>query len=431
MRVTHQLVSVLSSVFVSFFLAGCATIINGRYQDVTITTNPPGASCTAGNQTLKTPVVAELRRSDEITVSCALPGYFPASTQLTRNWTFFGIYDWFFYIVPGLVDQALGTNHKFVPSEVALTLNPKESPESGIPPSQGLSVEEIAKLAVAVANAKTNETNTKSLNSGYHSSIDEPNYHELSRPNDFAIVVGVEKYAQNLPEAKFAERDAMAFQHHLIALGVPPRHIAYLAGERASRSALVMNVNRWLPSNVKPDSRVYFYFSGHGAPDSESGDAYIVPFDGNPEDLEDTAYSLRGLYAKLSALKARRVIVALDSCFSGAGGRSVIAKGARPLMTRVSEGSVPESGKIVVLTASKSDQTTGVIEEKGHGAFTYYLLKGLNGKALGPNGHVSAQSLYAYLKPKVEDAAHLDNRDQSPQMLPSSVQSGQDQVNLR
>ena len=292
---------------------------------------------------------------------------------------------------------------------------------------QGLDPEQVAKLAAAVVDAKLQEPAKPT----YHSSVDEPDYHVGPRPDDFAVVVGVENYAQNLPRAQFAKRDAKAFERHLIALGVPPRHIAYLEDERASRSALVMQLDRWLPNNVKADSRVFFYFSGHGAPDPESGNAYLVPFDGNPGDLEDTAYSLRDLYTKLAALKARRVIVALDSCFSGAGGRSVLAKGTRPLVIKVREGVVPDDGKMVVLTASRSDQITGVLEEQGHGAFTYYLLNGLNGKALDSDKRVTARSLYAYLKPKVEDAARLDNRNQTPQMLPSSAQSGSERVTLR
>ncbi len=251
-------------------------------------------------------------------------------------------------------------------------------------------------------------------------SVNTPDYRGEKRPDDFAVVVGVEKYAQNLPKAEFADEDARAFRAHLIALGVPARHIVYLSDERASRSELVKNIERWLPKNVKPNSRVYFYFSGHGAPDPATGNAYLVGFDGDPSDLSDTAYPLSRLYANLGKLKARHVVVALDSCFSGAGGRSVIAEGTRPLVNRVKEGVIPRNGKLIVLTASKSDQSSGILKDKRHGTFTYYLLKGLNGKALDSKNHVTINSLYSYLAPKVEDAAHLDDRDQDPQMAPKT-----------
>ena len=259
-------------------------------------------------------------------------------------------------------------------------------------------------------------------------SVNTPDYRGREHPDDFAVVVGVEKYAQDLPAAEFADEDAKAFRAHLLALGVPARHIVYLADERAGRSELVKNIERWLPKNVKPDSRVYFYFSGHGAPDPSTGDAYLLPFSGDPADLSDTAYPLSRLYANLGKLKARHVIVALDSCFSGAGGRSVIASGTRPLVNRVKEGVIPQNGKLIVLTASKSDQTSGVLKDKKHGTFTYYLLKGLNGKALDSKNRVTIDSLYSYLAPKVEDAAHLDDRDQDPQLEPKAAQSSTDLV---
>ena len=47
-----------------------------------------------------------------------------------------------------------------------------------------------------------------------------------------------------------------------------------------------------------------------------------------------------------------------------------------------------------------------------------WLTSYLNGKALNPQDHVTVDSLYSYLAPKVEDAAHLDSRDQDPQIEP-------------
>ena len=37
------------------------------------------------------------------------------------------------------------------------------------------------------------------------------------------------------------------------------------------------------------DSTVYFYYSGHGAPDLKTGQAYLVPWDGDAQFLKDTA----------------------------------------------------------------------------------------------------------------------------------------------
>jgi len=245
----------------------------------------------------------------------------------------------------------------------------------------------------------------------YRSDVDTPSYAAPEDDHAFALVVGVEKY-QGLPEAQFAARDAEAVRRHLRALGYPERNILYLSNERALKSAIEKYVEAWLPEHVDEKSRVFVYFSGHGAPDVVSKQAYLVPWDGDPKFLANTAYPVKRLYEKLNALKAARVVVALDSCFSGAGGRSVIPQGLRPLVTQVDPGSL-KIGKLAVLTASGADEVTGTAEAQGHGLFTYYLLQGLN-KA---GGHGTVASLYDFLKPKVQDAAREDSRDQTPQLL--------------
>ena len=151
------------------------------------------------------------------------------------------------------------------------------------------------------------------------------------------------------------------------------------------------------------------YFSGHGSPDAKSGDAYLVPWDDDAMFLKSTAYPLKSLYASLGKLKAKRVLVALDSCFSGAGGRSVLAEGARPLVTRTEEVAAPAG--VTVLSAASGDEITAMIKDQSHGAFTYYLLKAFN------NGKLTAKAAYDELKPNVQDEAHRQNREQTPFLL--------------
>jgi len=243
------------------------------------------------------------------------------------------------------------------------------------------------------------------------SDVDRPAYRLPERPDDYAIVVGVERYS-DLPEARFAERDADAVRDHLLALGWPSRNVVDLRGDKAGYKSIEKFVETWLPKNAGPESRVLFYFSGHGAPDPKTGEAYLIPWDGDPGFLENTGYPVKRLYAKLSALKAKEVFVAMDACFSGAGGRSVLAKGARPLVMKAE--AVPAPQDLTGFAAASSDQITSTLEDQGHGTFTYYFLKGLSGGAKDASGAVTAQGLHDYLKPKVQDAARRQNRDQEP-----------------
>ncbi|HAZ07139.1 MAG TPA: hypothetical protein DCZ01_01145 [Elusimicrobia bacterium] len=240
------------------------------------------------------------------------------------------------------------------------------------------------------------------------SDVDSPDYRLPERPADFALVIGIEKY-KDLPEAEFGARDAEAVKEHLLALGYPERNIIHLTGENATRTGLQKYLEEWLPRNVSPESTVFFYYSGHGAPDVKTGEAFLVPWDGDPSFLQSTAYPVKQLYEALGRLKARRVVVALDSCFSGAGGRSVLARGMRPLVPTMAV-TAPSSDKIVILAAASGEEVTGSLPEQGHGMFTYHLLKAFSGKA-------TVKGVFDYLKPKVQDGARRQNREQTPQLL--------------
>lgn len=241
-------------------------------------------------------------------------------------------------------------------------------------------------------------------------------------PNDenFAVVIGVEKYRDIAAGADYAERDARTMVLYLRDhMGFPEQNIKLLTGERASRSDFAKILELWLPLQVTSESRVFVYYSGHGAPDPNSQQAYLLPYDGDPKALELTAYPVKRLYDKLAALPAKEVVVALDSCFSGAGGRSVIASGVRPLMSRVESGRVDPSKRLTVFSASAGDEITGAFEPQKHGLFTYYFLRGVRGDAdANADGTVSLDEEYAYLRKNVSRQANRDSREQTPQVQP-------------
>ena len=269
-----------------------------------------------------------------------------------------------------------------------------------------------AKLAAAAASAPvlalTDDVDTP------------PKQGAPSSDENFAVVIGVEKYRDIEVPAEFAERDARTVALYLRDyLGFPEQNIKILTGDRATRSDFAKILELWLPLQVTPESRVFFYYSGHGAPDPKSQEAYLLPYDGDPKALEMTAYPLKRLYEKLAALSAKEVTVSLDSCFSGAGGRSVIAQGARPLMTHLDTGKLERKSKLTVFAAASGEEITGSYEPQKHGLFTYYFLRGLRGDAdANGDGFVSLAEEYSYLKKNVSREANRSSREQTPQVMP-------------
>lgn len=251
---------------------------------------------------------------------------------------------------------------------------------------------------------------------GPGSSTLEPRHSRTENAKSFALVVGIETYREELPQASHAENDARRFAAFAeTTLGVPRAHIRLLLGDRAGRSDIVAAIDEWLPRNARePSATVFVYFSGHGAPEPETGDAYLVPYDANPAYLRSSAVSTRALYAALGRLPAMSMVF-LDACFSGAGQRSVIAPGTRPLIV-ARTASVPE--RVVALTAAGAKETTGPASDGEHGLFTFHLLSALTGAAdSNRDRNLSLKEIAGYVRLHVENEASLQNRDQKPQLV--------------
>lgn len=385
------------------FMSGCAST------NTLIRSEPSGAEVTIGNRVIgKTPIAYDLDKVNQASGPLALLG----SNQITINFHLEGYEDDAQFVRK--VEGSFGFLDSQWPREVSISLNP--SSRSKTATAGTATVPSVPFTAAPVAP-------TSPI---FRSDIDTPNYKLKENPDNFALVIGIEKYSA-LPDAEFAARDAEAVRNHLIALGYPSRNVIYLTGQNATRVGMQKYLDEWLPRNVKQSSTVFFYYSGHGAPDTKTGEAYIVPWDGDPKFLETTAYPLKQLYAALNKIPAKEVIVALDSCFSGAGGRSVLARGARPLVITTDTGIFPIGNRMILFGAASGDEITSSLEDKGHGMFTYYFLKGLSGAAKNSSGAVTSKGLYDYLKPQVQDEARRQNREQTPVL--SGIQ--QDQVIIR
>jgi hypothetical protein len=245
--------------------------------------------------------------------------------------------------------------------------------------------------------------------------------------NAFAIVIGIEGYRQRLPRADFAAGDAKLMREYLTrALGYPEENVITLMNEQATKSDFEKYIEEWLPKNFEKNGSLFLYYSGHGAPNPRTGDAFLVPYDGDPNFIEKTGYPLKRLYEHLAKLPAKEVIVVLDSCFSGAGGRSVLAEGSRPLVMNMPP-TLASAKNMIIMAASSGSEISSSYRDKGHGLFTYFLLKGIKGEAdANEDGRIDMEELYQYLKPQVQKIARrLYNNEQTPQLIaPESAMKG-------
>jgi hypothetical protein len=135
---------------------------------------------------------------------------------------------------------------------------------------------------------------------------------------------------------------------------------------------------------------------------------------------------LNELYTTLNKLPAKEIVVLLDSCFSCAAGRSVLAKGARPMVISI-ENPLLANGKIVVLAAATANQISSDYDKAQHGLFTHFLLAGLGGEAdKDQDKVVTLGELFPYVRDQVVHTAVEElNREQTPVPLPGEDVLGQ------
>lgn len=252
-------------------------------------------------------------------------------------------------------------------------------------------------------------------------------------PYAFAVIIGNRNYRGDTPPVEFAANDAAVTRQYAIqALGIPEGNVLML--EDATLTDLkVMFGDRGNPRGrlqrliARADSTdIFVFYSGHGAPDPTERQAYLVPVDGDADQLALSAYSLDLLYDNLAALGVRHTTVVLDACFSGAasgGSGAMLINSASPLGIVVRDPAARfAEGRATVIAAAEGQQLANWYPEQRHGLLTYFFLKGLQGSAdADGDGAVSVREMQVWLtNPSAGlayEARRLFNRTQTPQVF--------------
>jgi uncharacterized caspase-like protein len=165
-------------------------------------------------------------------------------------------------------------------------------------------------------------------------------------------------------------------------------------------------------------SDVFIYYSGHGAPDPESKQGYLVPVDCDPAVVKLNGYPISTFYNNLSKIPARSFTVVLDACFSGDSQGGQLLKNISPIFITV-DNPLITLPNATVFTSATGEQVSCWYPDKKHSLFTYFFLKGLKGEADADNdGKVTISELEQFVIDKTEGvpyyARRLHNREQTP-----------------
>jgi hypothetical protein len=223
-----------------------------------------------------------------------------------------------------------------------------------------------------------------------------------SNKDALALIVGIADYERTPAKAAYADKDAQTFYDYaMLKLGIPAGNIKELVNVKAGRVDVSLAIKDFIARSTKQgQSDIYVFFAGHGLANQSGEEMYLLPYDGSPRLLEDSAISRERLFADISAANPRSVTVFLDTCYSGTTRGTDMLIASRPIAIRALEQSIPDN--FTVMTAAAGDQTAKPLEEAKHGMFSYFLMKGMEGEADTNNDNeITAGELHSYVQTNV------------------------------
>jgi len=228
--------------------------------------------------------------------------------------------------------------------------------------------------------------------------------------SNWAIVIGINQY-RFLQPLKYAKRDAEAMHSFLTQEAKFDRIFLFTDDSSPVRGKPTdpseNNLRRALREIfkepfMKDGDNFWFFFSGHGIP--HKGQDYLMPLDGDPEDIENTGISTNTITNYLRSCGADNAVMILDACRSG-------GKKSGEGIGRQTEAKARQTGVISLFSCSP-DQYSYELEAIEQGAFTYALLEGL-----GIRGRcATVERLNQYLEHRVTElvSQHLQRARQIP-----------------
>ena len=243
---------------------------------------------------------------------------------------------------------------------------------------------------------------------------------DVMNDKTFAIIIANENY-EMVAGVPMALNDGDTFAEYCRqTLGLPKNNVRTYKDATYGSMLRAMRDIQQIANAYNGDIKVMFYYAGHGIPNETTRDAYLLPVDADGLQTE-VCYSLNKLYSELGHLNAESVMVFLDACFSGAqrDSESHMLASARGIALRANQ-EAPR-GNMVIFSAASGDETAYPYTEKGHGLFTYFLLKKLQETA----GDVTLAELSRYVTDNVRQQSVVANRKpQTPSISASESLEG-------
>ena len=225
--------------------------------------------------------------------------------------------------------------------------------------------------------------------------------------NTYALLVGISSFQDSsIKPLQFAHEDALELSRLIKsprAGGLPEENVVTLVNEKATRGAIQSAIETHLKARAGKNDTIFLFIASHGAMVGRKG--FIVTYDSNPQDLATSGIpmdDIRELFENQLA-KVNRLYLYVDVCHAGNVGQ-IDTKADDKLTER---SMVAKDLQMFGMLAAQKNQVAfeGVNYGGGHGAFSFFLMNALNGKAdYNDDGKVTMSELSDYVQDQVKSA---------------------------
>lgn len=227
------------------------------------------------------------------------------------------------------------------------------------------------------------------------------------KPDLYILTIAVDKYRDGDLQLKYSNADAKAVAELISGKGKElfgrVNHYT-LSDAEVTREKLAANFAE-IGKKTRREDMFILFVAGHGITYSKDGSFYFLPVDfrySQDEDIPKKGVSMDDFKKYLANIQATKSLLLLDTCNSGSfaeavASRGVIEKTAINKLTRA-------VGRHTIVASSKSQVALEGLE--GHGAFSWVLLDGMQGKAANPKGQITVNSLVSFVESTLPDLTY-------------------------
>jgi uncharacterized caspase-like protein len=260
-------------------------------------------------------------------------------------------------------------------------------------------------------------------------------YHPTQRvkPEMYILAIGINEYRNTKYNLNYCVDDAKGFMGAIIRSAQKvfgDVHTKIVTNRDANRANVLKAIEEIRAASRPEDVFVQFY-AGHGIAldvqdESKSSKSEFFYVLSEVTQMTDQAKcSQEGISGTemrqlLAGIKAAKQVLFVDACNSGAFAAQFATRGAAEenALAKLSRA----TGSVIYASTTKDQFATEFTQLK-HGAFTYVLIKALDGDASLPNGQITVASIKAYVDDKIPQ---VTKQYKGQEQFPTTFIWGQD-----